>query len=281
MNVKQFDFETLNPYHLTFADYRNSPEVRVLASKIIAWLYRFSSFVEKGGVQRSKQFNPAYNKATSTTIINKEWASLIQYDLPYVSAYYTQAEEDRESLKFKATVETLKACIANLEKEFQDPKILAKDKGYALKKGQHTIESFKTNFHYRDNLYIRAFLSTCERFLFLKNAFDVCKIMESIDTYIELMDSLKNEEAMGKLGPTVAQLMENQDYFAKGYPKDIFCYDKRQLKMGLNDIEVIYAHKKRCTTFVSTTAEPLTVNDEFFKLFEPGSKTPVNLKEIA
>jgi hypothetical protein len=281
MLTPQFDFNVTNPYNLTFADYRNNPQIKALATDIIGWLYRFTSFIEKGYAQRTRQFTPVYNETTTSAIVNKEWATLVQYDLPYVRNYHTEVESNKEAIKFEAAVTALKDCIKNLEFEFNDPKIFAKQKTFTLKQGIHPIDGFKESFQHTDNLYIRAFLNTIERFLYVKTAFDATKILESIDTYVELMHSLKTPGAMGLLTPTVSELMETAEYFTRGYPKDLFCFDKRQLQTSDHGIEFIYAHKERCTTFASTKEEPIKVSDEYFVLFDSHAGKHVPLKKIA
>jgi hypothetical protein len=278
MPSRRFDFDTINPYHLTFADYRNRPEIKVLATDIIGWLHRLTSFIEKGYLARTKRFTPAYDAVTTNKVIDKQWARLVQYDLPYVRGYYTESDAIREAMKMEATVKALKTCTAHLTAEFGDPKIKAKDKTFTLEQGTHAIKGFKALFHYRDNLYIRAFLNTIERFLFIKEANDVCKIIDGIDSYIEIMDSLASKEAMGVLSPAVAEIMGNSEYLTKGYPCDLLCIDKRNIEDQKITVEAIYSHRDRLSTISSTTSKPREMPAEYVILFErnarKANKTP-------
>lgn len=277
MPSRQFDFETINPYHLTFADYRNRPEIKVLATDIICWLHRLTSFIEKGYLARTKRFTPVYNADTTKAVVDKQWSRLVQYDLPYVRGYNTDSEVIREAMKMEATVKALKNCTEHLTAEFGNPTIRAKDKTFTLAQGNHAIKGFKALFHYRDNLYIRAFLNTVERFLFIKEANDVCKIIDGIDSYVEIMDSLASKEAMGALSPAVEEMMMDTKYLMKGYPCDLFCIDKRLFENKDVTIEAIYTHKDRCSTVASTFQEPRAMPEEYVKLYERHERQPKHI----
>lgn len=272
MQSRHFDFDTINPYHLTFADYRNRPEIKVLATDIIGWLHRLTSFIEKGYLARTKRFTPAYNADTTKAIIDKQWARLIQFDLPYIRGYYTESESIKEAMKMEATVKALKTCTAHLTAEFGNPTIRAKDKTFTLSQGNHAIRGFKELFHYRDNLYIRAFLNTIERFLFIKSATEVGQLLNGLDSFIEIMDSLATREAMGALSPAVEEMMMNSEYILKGYPCDLLCIDKRSLENKNVTVDAIYTHKDRCSTVISAAHEPTAMPQDYVKLYDRNTK---------
>jgi hypothetical protein len=104
--------------------------------------------------------------------------------------------------------------------------------------------------------------------------------MDAVDVFIELVHSLKTPNAMGVLTDSVDELMQTPSYFEAGYPKDLFVYDKRQLQTNARNIECIYAHKERCTTFASSKEEPLTVGDEFFTLYEAGQTSKMAIPTL-